>query len=264
MLHIAGKRIAVITSPSDVSQVFKDEASFSFDPCIDSIYKGVGNVSDEANIILWRTPEEGFTSLHPNPKGKVLVHTGNALLHKQLLEPKALDELSEKVLGYIEGTMRWQSFFQNSILTSTSDTKVVSLHCWCRDVLIEAQTRAFFGEYLQELEPQMTLIFDQWDINSWMIPYKYPAFMAKAAIQPRDKLIKTLNQYINSPRETWSEGVPFIRELVDEERYAGLSTEDSARILMIILWGYACFFLFSISSCIKKLYALRERSNPHN
>lgn len=237
MLHIAGKRVAVITSPSDVSQVFNDNTSFSFDPFIDSIYKGVGNVSDEANVILWRTPEEGFTSLHPNPKGQVLVHTGNALLHKQLLGPQELEELSEKVLGYIEGTMRWQSFFQTSILSSSSDTKVVSLHCWCRDVLIEAQSRAFFGEYLQELEPQMTLIFDQWDNNSWMIPYQYPAFMAKAAIEPRDRLIKTLNRYLNSPRERLSGGVPFVRELVDEEHHAGLSTEDSARILMIILWG---------------------------
>ena len=144
MLYIAGESIAIIMSPSDALQVYKDEASFAFDYFIDTVYKGVGNVSDEANIILWRTPKEGFSSLHPNPKGKVLVHTGNALLHKQLLQPQPLQELSEKVLNYIEGNLRWDSFSDTSVLSSSADSKVVSLHCWCRDVLLEAQTRAFF------------------------------------------------------------------------------------------------------------------------
>lgn len=106
MLLIAGKKFAVILSATEASQVFKDEASFSFDPFIALIYKGVADVSDQGNTILWRTPKEGFTSLHPNPKEKVVVHTGNALLHQQLLKPERLRELTERVLSYIEETTR--------------------------------------------------------------------------------------------------------------------------------------------------------------
>lgn len=237
MLCVAGEGIAVITSPTDASQIFKDDTSFSFDPFIDSIYRGVANVSNRGNTILWRTPKEGFTSLHPNPKEEVLAHTGNALLHKQLLQRQPLQELTGMVVSYIEATTRWDSFFETSVLSSSADTKVVSLHCWCRDVIIEAQTRAFFGDYLRELEPRMTCIFDDWDINSWMVTYRYPAFIAKAATVPRDRLIQTLTHYLDSPREKRSGGVPFVNELEDEERHAGLSNEDSARILMIILWG---------------------------
>ena len=237
MLYVAGKRICVVVSPTDTSQVFKDNSSFAFDPFIDTIYRGVANISDEGNNILWRTPEDGFVSLHPNPKGRVLVHTGNALLHKQLLEPKALQQLTERVLCYIERTTRWDSFFETSILSSNAKVKVVSLHCWCRDVLIEAQSRAFFGEHLRELEPRMTSIFDEWDINSWMILYQYPKYIARAATKPRDQLVKALTRYLDAPREKRSGGVPFVNELEDEERHAGLSSEDSARILMIILWG---------------------------
>lgn len=237
MLYVAGESIAVVLSPTDAAKVYKDEKPFSFDPFIDTIYRGVANVSAGGNTILWRTPKEGFTSLHPNPKEKVLVHTGNALLHKQLLNPLELQELTERVLSYIERTTRWDSFFETSILSSHADAKVVSLHCWCRDVLIEAQSRTFFGEYLRELEPRMTAIFDEWDINSWMITYRYPSFMAKAATLPRDRLIRTLTRYLEAPREKRSGGVPFVNELEDEERCAGLSKQDSARILMIILWG---------------------------
>ena len=237
MLYVAGEKIAVVMSPNSASQVFKDEVSFAFDPFIDTVYRGVANVSDEGNVVLWRTTQEGFTSLFPNPKNKVLVHTGNALLHKQLLQPQLLQELTAIVLGHIEETTRWNLFFDTSVKASSRNTKIVSLHCWCRDVLIEAQSRAFFGDCLRELEPRMTSIFDQWDINSWMITYRYPAFMAKAATLPRDRLIKTLTRYLDSPREKRSGGVPFVEELEDEERNAGLSSEDSARILMIILWG---------------------------
>lgn len=237
MLCVVGQNVAVLQSPADASQVFKDAISFSFDPFIDIIYRSVANVSEEASRILRRTPKEGFISLHPNPKENVLVHTGNALLHKQLLQTEALQELTEKVLGFIENDIRWHSFSETSILSSNADAKVVSLHCWCRDVLIGAQSQAFFGEYLRELEPHLTTIYDEWDINSWMVTYRYPEFLAQAAIAPRNRLIKTLTRYLDSPREKRSGGVPFVNELEDEEGQAGLSHDDSARILLIILWG---------------------------
>ena len=158
MLYVVGERILVLMSPSDASQVFKDESSFAFDSFINMVHRGVGNVSDEAKI-LWCTPKEGFTSLHLNPHGKVLVHTGNALLHKELLTPSCLQEFTGKVIGYIEDNMMWESFFDTGVLSSNANTKIVSLHCWCRDVLIEAQNRAWSGQYIRELEPRMTVIF---------------------------------------------------------------------------------------------------------
>jgi hypothetical protein len=76
-----GQDIAVFTLSSQISRIFKDGNSYSFDPFIGMGYSGVGNVSREAKTILWRSPAEGLVSLHPNPKLQVLVHTGNNLLH---------------------------------------------------------------------------------------------------------------------------------------------------------------------------------------
>ncbi|KAL2009606.1 hypothetical protein VTN00DRAFT_5413 [Thermoascus crustaceus] len=213
MLHVAGKDMAVFTAPSQVTQIFKDNNSYSFDPFMDMVYDDVGNVSREAKLILWRTPAEGFVSLHPNPKQQVLVHTGNGLLHKQLLQPDAMQDLLVKVLVYINNTMQWDSFYETTVLASNADEKVVSLHCWCRDVLIEAQNRTWFGHCLEELELDMRLVFDKWDYNSWRITYQVPSFMAKPATRPRDRLIQ------------------------DECMHAGLGNRDIAGILMIILWG---------------------------
>ncbi|KAL8969942.1 MAG: hypothetical protein Q9197_004074 [Variospora fuerteventurae] len=226
MLYVAGQKILVILSPHDALKVFKDTTSFAFDPFIDRLYRGTANVSNEAHSVLWRTPQDGFKSLNPNPKSDVL-----------LLDPTRLQQLTEKVLNLVNELLRWDTFFKSSVISSSADTKVVSLHCWCRDVLLEAQSQAFFGGYLNEVEPQMTLILDEWDWNSWMMTFQYPSFMARAAIKPRDQLIGALTRYLKAPPEKRSGGVPFISELLDEELNAGLSVEDSARILLIILWG---------------------------
>jgi hypothetical protein len=217
--------------------VFKNGTALSFDGLVRTIHKSVANVSDGGFSTLWRTPAQGFTSLHPNPKNQSLVYTGNELLHKQVLPGKPLDDLTTRFLHHIEVTTRRNRFFETSILASSATGLVVSLHAWTRDVLVDAATKAFFGESLTKLLPDMSLVFDQWDMNSWMMTYQYPAFLAKAAIIPRDKLIRALTQYFELPLEERLDAVPFVAELDDEQRNAGLDTPDGARIFMIIYWA---------------------------
>ncbi|KAI1074866.1 cytochrome P450 [Whalleya microplaca] len=268
-LQVAGQKIIIVTNPKQVADIFKDDHNFSFDPFIDLVYRGVGNVSEAANTILWRKPSEGFVSLHPNPKQNVLVHTGNALLHKQILTPGSMYDLLGKVLTYIDQGMHWDTFFPTSVISETHEAKVVSLHRWCRDVLIEAQTRVFFGPYLHELQPNYTTIFDQWDVNSWMITYQYPTFLCKAATVPREKLVKSWTAYLDAPRERRAGGVAFVNELEDEMRHAGLGSEDCARVLMIILWGInsnvqmtAFWMMINILLNESLVAAIREEIKP--
>lgn len=237
MLRVAGDDIAIVTSTKDAEHIYADKTSFAFDFFAELIYRSIGGVSNETIKILWRTPKEGFISLWPNPKEDVLVHTGNALLHKQMQQPELIKDLSEKALSNIEQRIRWDAFLPSSILSETPSVKAVSLHCWCRDVTIDAQNKAFFGDYLHKLSPDITSLFDQWDINSWMMTYSLPSPFNKKASVPRDKLIGILHQYLDAPREKRTGGVPFVEELQDECISGGLSHNDIARVLFIILWG---------------------------
>ncbi|KAI0513197.1 cytochrome P450 [Xylaria bambusicola] len=238
-LCVAGQQLIVVTNPKHQEEIFKNNDHYSFDPFINVVYHNVGKVSTADLNILWRKSSEGFVSLYPNPKQKVLVHTGLDLLHKQVLSPIPFQELVLKVGGLLEQYSRWESFTKSAVIHHAADsiTKVVSLHRWCRDITIGAQTDSFFGPLFAELQPDYTESYDQWDINSWMATYQYPNFMAKAAYEPRERLIKTLVAYLDAPKEKRTGCVAYVNEVADEMRHAGLGTEACARVLMIILWG---------------------------
>ncbi|KAI0968462.1 cytochrome P450 [Xylaria arbuscula] len=239
-LRVAGQQLIVVTHPKHQAEIFRNNSAYSFDPFINIVYRTVGNVSAMDLKTLWRRPSEGFISLHPNPKQKVLVHRGIDLLHKQLLSPGYSQELLSKVGAMIKQNIEWDAFPRSAVIHHTVDglTKVVSLHRWCCDITVDSQTRSFFGPYLTELEPDYTYIYDQWDINSWMATYQYPSFMARAATEPREKLVRMLMAYFDTPKEKRTGGVAYVNEVEDEMRQAGLGTEACARVVMIILWGF--------------------------
>ncbi|KAK8093350.1 cytochrome P450 [Apiospora hydei] len=231
----------VVTNPKHKAEIYKNNEAYSYDPFINLAYKRVGNVADTSLDLLWRKVSEGFTSLHPNPKHKVLVHTGIDLFYKQLLSPGPFLDLVDTVAPNIERRLRWDNFapttVMNEVDAAAEPTKVVSLHRWVRDVAIGAQTCSFFGPYLEEQTPGFLTVYDQYDINSWMATYQYPDFMAKSVTVPRERVVKGITAYLDTPRKKRRGGVAYVNELEDEMRQAGLDTDTCARVLFIILWG---------------------------
>lgn len=95
-LNLAGQMLVILTSAEHVADMYKNTADLSFDGLLKMIHWGVANVSPQGFQTLWRTSEEGFESLYPNPKKRVLVYIGNALLHKQVLSGAPLEELTKR------------------------------------------------------------------------------------------------------------------------------------------------------------------------
>ena len=127
---MAGRKIVIVTSAELLGAVYKNTTDLSFDGLVKIVHRGAANVSAQGFQTLWRTPQEGFQSLHPNPKDQVLVHTANALLHKQLLPGAPLEELTSRFLTLVEKSTRWDSFFPCSVLAigPGDHERVVSLH----------------------------------------------------------------------------------------------------------------------------------------
>lgn len=234
MLYVAGKRILVVTSPRLVDEIAKDSKVYTFDGFVDQLYRQVANVSEEAHPILWRTPAEGYNSLRPNPKNKTLVYVGLDLLHHQILKPDRMQALLDNACAKIDELASWDSLPTNSIICDKGNVKVISLYRWCRDGLVQATTQAFFGSYIQDLEPNHAALFDEWKLNSWTLQYGFPPFLARTAVKYRERTVKLLLKYVRAPAEKRAGGEPFVGELEEEMRHAGLSEDDRVRVLIII------------------------------
>lgn len=234
-LYVAGQRMLVVNSPRLVDQVVADNSTFTFDPFIRDLYDGLVQMSAQGQEIMWKKPEEGYKALAPNPKGKVLVHIGLDLLHKQLLQPDCMTDLFNTSFNEMRRLLDWDSANRFGIMNETPDVRVASLYRWVRDLLIRAQADTFFGPEINEMEPNLARLWDNWSLNSWMLSYGYPAFLTTSVTEPRDRMIKVVTDFMNIPFSERRGGTPFVRELETEMRHAGLAQEDCAKVLVIIL-----------------------------
>ncbi|KAL4942117.1 cytochrome P450 [Aspergillus oleicola] len=157
----------------------------------------------------------------------------------QLLSSDGVGEILPRVLASIDGAMRWDSISKTAVLASNTGEKVLSLRCWCRDVLIDAQARAWFGPFLADVGgTTMRMAMDRLDFHSWLLTHQVPRLMAKQATRPRDYLLSILAEYLCVTREERkTEAAACVTQLRDECAHAGLDDADIAGILLILLWS---------------------------
>ena len=74
-------------------------------------------------------------------------------------------------------------------------------------------------------------------MNSYMTTYRYPAFLAQAALKPKAQITEALTRYINLSKEERSDAVHNVHELEEEALAAGLPIADAAKLHMVIYWG---------------------------
>lgn len=192
---------------------------------------------------MWLLPsndKHGFNAQVENPSQKCLAQLTRDF-HKQQLHPgQNQRSLSEKFQGYIEESLRWDSMSTRPndkyILRSSEMSKEISLKGWCADVLLNAATRAFYGESLLQNQPDLFRDFFDFDDNSWMLMYRYPRFMATSMYQAKDAAIDALTKYFATPKGSRRGEAWFIRTLEAEQRQLGIDDRDIATLNLMVYW----------------------------
>ena len=110
----------------------------------------------------------------------------------------------------------------------------VGLKAWCGDVLLNAATRAFFGEALLEVAPDIFRDFFLFDDNSWMLIYRYPRFLAKDMYRGKDASIDGLTEYFELPKERRKDEAFFVRTLEKGMRDLGIKERDIANTFFFV------------------------------
>ncbi|KAL8962323.1 MAG: hypothetical protein Q9193_001244 [Seirophora villosa] len=281
-ITIAGQQIYVVTSPSDVSAVYKNIEQLTFDDYIEDMMLRFGASKSSVETML-RKPDEldqPSSGLQPNPTKKSLLRLCESLYHQALLPGEKSETLQESFLGNIHKSLTWESMTSTVILSSDSTHhRTVSLLNWTREVLLDGATKAFFGNRLTELEPKLYEKFVYFDDNSWKFTYKVPRLWSSDIYAAKKTAQDAMEAYFNLPKEQRPGATWLIQSLEAEMRARSIGESDIAAILMMTFWvinGNAyklCFWVLAhilydpslfASTRAEAISAVRSSASPNS
>ena len=225
-LTIAGNKLYMVTLPQQISEVYRNTATLSFDLFVRGFHESFG-MSPTGVEKMWEVPMAH--EKHLNPTGRKHLVQRSADFHRlQLFPGPHLESLNERFLARIEHGTQWSTVPKSCILSSTPEEMVVSLYKWCGEVLVDASTRAFYGDALVDTEPGVIHDFLEFDEHSWMLLYQYPSYFAKAMAAPRERVLQSFDRYVSLPPEKRQDTAYFTQALEAEQTQAGMSSRDRA------------------------------------
>ncbi|MCJ1244327.1 hypothetical protein MMC30_001525 [Trapelia coarctata] len=227
-ITLAGQKFYIVISPEDVTTVYRNSTSLTFDAFITHVLGAVG-VSSSGLEKLWARPTQSdWFGEDTNALCKPMTHLARDLHRQQLLPGPKLDGLTQLVLCSIRGSLDWDGAIE---------TKQISLMGWCGEVLIGGTIKAMFGDRLLQIEPELRSIFMDFNEDAWMLLFKYPRLAAPRMYAARDRIIHSLSEYSrSSPEELLDESylVQVVRAKAKEFK---IGERDYARMVFILLWA---------------------------
>ncbi len=163
-------------------------------------------------------------------------HLGERLCRQQLLPDKELDILQTNLLIKIEQSLQWHMMSKKIISSFTCKTRTMSLLHWCREVLLDSATRAFFDERFMQMHSDLFESFFIFDESSWKVHFGYPRFLSKHMYAAKDRIIDALTAYFKLPRSERKGDSWLIGKLESEMRNLGVEDRDIAAIVMPLYW----------------------------
>ncbi|KAL8921812.1 MAG: hypothetical protein Q9208_005569 [Pyrenodesmia sp. 3 TL-2023] len=170
---------------------------------------------------------------------KAPAHVGESIVKGHLNSGSQLDVIQTEVLKRIDSHLACPTTSTGIPETRNlaGDDGKISLMWWCCDVLIDSVTRAFFGDELFRIEPDIVQIFVKFDDLNWQFILQYPEFLSREMTAARNKMIKALTTYFERPLETRSNASSFVLSLEREMRKYDIGNGDIAAMLMLTIWA---------------------------
>lgn len=232
---MAGQTIYVVTAPEDISEVYKNHLTLTFDGYVRDMYAAFGMSPEGIAGMFEPTPSDGGKdSVMSSQKFN---HLGLGIHREQLYAGNHLEDLSRVYLVSIEEQHNWTKIPKTAMVRSVSEEKSVFLRVWLEDVLGRATTQAFFGKRLLEIEPELLTHFHTFDTNSWMLLYQYPRIFAGEMFAAIDKGTKAFTKYFELPRNERSDCCHYIQAVETKQVKAGVKVRDIAIAGQNLFWA---------------------------
>ena len=235
VLTVAGQKFYIIISPKDMSTVYKNTTTMTFDGFIRDLYTTFG-MSKEGVRKMWQSDHSKPQGDMGPPNGQQ-VHLGQGVHRQQLHPGDQLEDFSAKYLEVIERQLLWENIATGPTPEPSKTQKSVDLYDWCAAVLGYAAVQALFGNTLLELEPRLLEYFYIFDSESWKLTFQLPPLLAKRMHTAKDKSRLAYVRYFQLPLEQRQGICYYLRTVEAKQRRAGMSDRDIGIAAQMFFWG---------------------------
>ena len=234
----AGRELYIVTNPKDVTMLFRNTASLTFDTYIREMMVAIGVKSSGVDKWWHAKAIEGKPGSR-KPSFRIPAHVGESYVKSHLNPGAQLDHIQIDLLNRVsyhlspEGVpllLRGRNVLQ--------DPEEISLYWLCREVLVDAATRTFFGDSLMDTEPDSISHFAKFDDLNWQFILKYPAALSQEMLAGREKVMQALKSYYKRPLGQRKDASELILNLEKEMRAQELDEDDMAALSILTFWAY--------------------------
>ncbi|KAI0426694.1 cytochrome P450 [Xylaria sp. FL1042] len=238
-IGLPGKKLNIITSPSDVAAAFRDTVALRFDGHLNELLENFG-FGSEALRRGWHQPMPGDWCYIPNnpvnPKQLNFIHLAEDIYKKQLLPGSKMDAMCKCFLDALHESVQWDKL--NSCgYAEDGDYKRISLYSLCRFAMVDAATRSMFGQHLHDIEPGIVEHMLGFNDNAWMVFFRYPDFFGLPVTKPRREIVKALKRFIQLPESQRSQQEWSIKNIIAAQEVVGIDLEARASVILMIFWA---------------------------
>ncbi|RYC57751.1 hypothetical protein CHU98_g8453 [Xylaria longipes] len=111
--------------------------------------------------------------------------------HKQLFPGQNPDVLEQVMTNWFDRQLHLTVLQKLCASHSPSTTEhfiEVPLVKWCSELFTHAGEEAYFGDTLQQIEPDMATVFLRYDDLSWQVLYQYPRVLSRTMHAAIDRI----------------------------------------------------------------------------
>lgn len=208
-------------------------SSLSFDTFVKLLIRTCGSSK--------RVVEKLYQDPPPSSERKKSLGTAIHDFQVQQSSGQRLEDLSAVFVTCFEKSLSSENIAASGRLgTEASETKDVariSLRTWCAEAVINASQKAYFGDRLSEIDPDLAQTFLEFDTRSWQLLYHFPRLMSEPMYAAKDRLVDALTMYFETAAEKKADAA-WVTQLFEKEmRGLGFTDREMGTLMMLQYWG---------------------------
>lgn len=226
----------VVTNAKQSAEVYKNTDALSFEDFVQTLMKTNGNDEDTIKTIYssLSSDKPGF----PNPEGLSLGVLAQRMHVHQLHPGDNMVILQEKARDWINHRLNFNVLIKECRYSSSGSLTSIQLplYEWTSDYFVRLGQYVYFGDILDQVNPNYADSYIVFDEVIWKMLYQYPAMFCRDMTAPRDQMIASLKAYFQIPPNRRREQAAWIiNAMEDEMRAIGV---DDGNLAIVVFHLY--------------------------